>query len=92
MAGTCGKCGGPRDSKQHYCKACFAAYARQRRQTLASAGKRCWTNSMRDRENVTHHFFGPTWLAPRTVPKMIATITASIVWGMCGKMADVPDY
>lgn len=92
-SGNCPKCGGPRDSTQHYCRACFAAYARQRRTTLAKEGKRCWTNARADRTRTNGHaFICPAWLSPKNVPQMIATISASIVWGVCGKMADTPEY
>lgn len=32
--------------------------------------------------------FGPGWLMPR----VLQTVTAAIVWGTCGKMADVQEY
>jgi hypothetical protein len=92
-ARQCSKCGGPRDSDQHYCRACFAAYARARRANLAKEGKRVWTNSRADRPKANgNHFFGPTWLSPHSIPQILATVTASIVWGVCGKMADIPEY
>lgn len=47
-----------------------------------------WENTTKARHNGGYHFFGPSWV----LPKVIATVTASIVWGICGKMADVPEY
>lgn len=38
--------------------------------------------------NGGYHYFGPGWM----LPSVLATVTASIVWGMCGKMADMPEY
>jgi hypothetical protein len=49
---------------------------------------RDWTNSIKDRLNGGHRYFGPGWM----LPKVVATVTASIVWGVCGKMADMPEY
>lgn len=91
---ACAMCGGPRESDQRYCRACFAAYARAHRASIAKQeGKRQWTNTQRDRTRCNgHHFVAPTWLAPKTVPQILATISASIVWGVCGKMADMPEY
>lgn len=50
--------------------------------------KRSWSNSGKDRHNGGYKFCGPGWM----LPKVIATVTASIVWGVCGKMADIPEY
>lgn len=32
--------------------------------------------------------FGPGWL----MPKVLQTVTAAIIWGACGRMADVEEY
>lgn len=32
--------------------------------------------------------FGPGWL----MPKVLHTVTAAIIWGTCGKMADIQEY
>lgn len=91
--GLCCKCGSPRDSEQRYCRACFASYARERRKRLGTEeGKRAWTNARSDRNGHAPALLGPSWLAPKRVPQVFATITASIVWGLCGAMADMPDY
>ena len=64
-------------------------YANLRRRATASyLHKRAWTNTSKDRHNGGYAYFGPGWMLPR----VIATITASIVWGSCGSMADMPEY
>lgn len=50
--------------------------------------QRTWSNSTKDRLNGGYRFCGPGWM----LPKIVATVTASIVWGVCGKMADMPEY
>jgi hypothetical protein len=42
----------------------------------------------RTRRQTAFSFGGPSWM----LPKVLATVTASIVWGVCGQMADVPEY
>lgn len=49
---------------------------------------RDWTNTKEDRYNGGYKHFGPGWLLPR----VLETVTASMVWGICGKMADIPEY
>lgn len=34
----------------------------------------------------------PEWMLPKNGVHVWNTITASIVWGICGQMADVPEY
>lgn len=34
----------------------------------------------------------PDWLLPKNGVHIFNTITASIVWGICGRMADMPEY
>jgi hypothetical protein len=34
----------------------------------------------------------PQWLLPKNGVHIWNTISASIVWGICGQMADMPDY
>lgn len=53
-----------------------------------NTGHRSWSNSRKDRYNGGYTYFGPGWMLPRVV----ATITASIIWGTCGAMADMPEY
>lgn len=50
--------------------------------------KRTWFGGKKDRYNGGYHYFGPGWM----LPAVIATVTASIVWGTCGAMADMPEY
>lgn len=50
--------------------------------------KRTWFGGHKDRYNGGYAYFGPGWMLPRVV----ATVTASIVWGTCGAMADMPEY
>lgn len=50
--------------------------------------KREWKGGLADRYNGGYKHFGPGWLLPR----VLATVTASMVWGICGKMADIPEY
>lgn len=50
--------------------------------------RRDWSNSTRDRYNGGYNFFGPGWL----MPQVLETVTASIIWGICGRMADMPEY
>lgn len=42
----------------------------------------------RRRSQTVFEQYGPSWLMPR----VLATVTASIIWGVCGKMADMPEY
>ena len=89
----CKMCGGERDSYQSYCRKCFAQYAKLRRVQLAREGKRVWTNSTSDRLRANgFHFIGPGWLCQSSVPQVLATISASIVWGLCGRMSDQPEF
>lgn len=53
-----------------------------------NTGYRSWSNSTKDRHNGGYHYFGPGWILPR----VLATVTASVVWGHCGAMADMPEY
>ena len=38
-----------------------------------------------------YRFHVPQWLLPTALPALV-TITQSIVWGICGRMADLPEY
>jgi hypothetical protein len=62
------------------------SYSSRRHADWAHA--RRWTNSTKDRHNGGYAYFGPGW----ALPKVLATVTASIVWGIYGSMADMPDY
>lgn len=53
--------------------------------------KRTWSNSSKDRHNGGYHFFGPGWLLPSAIPNALSTISASIIWGIYGALADVRD-
>ena len=39
-----------------------------------------------------YKFNVPEWMLPKNGVHVFNTITASIVWGICGRMADMPDY
>jgi hypothetical protein len=60
----------------------------QGRQTPLCSPRRNW-NSSKDRNRVAS-FFGPGWLMPN-MTRLMQTISASIIWGTCGKMADMED-
>lgn len=40
------------------------------------------------RSKTVFQSFGPAWL----MPNVLETVSASIIWGICGKMADMPEY
>ena len=63
-------------------------HASARRKRAAWSHARTWNNSSKDRHNGGYAYFGPGWAMPR----VLATVTASIVWGIYGSMADMPDY
>jgi hypothetical protein len=56
--------------------------------------RRTWSNSTADKEarHGKFKFNVPQWLLPKNGVHVFNTITASIVWGLCGRMADVPEY
>lgn len=39
-----------------------------------------------------YKFNVPGWMLPKNGVHIFSTLTASIVWGICGRMADVPEY
>lgn len=53
---------------------------------------RAWTNRADERHKTKFKFHVPDWLLPKNGVHALQTFSASIVWGICGKMADVPDY
>lgn len=57
------------------------------------AQKRTWTNSPDDmaRRSGKGGFHVPEWLLPKNGVHVWNTITASIVWGICGGMSDMDD-
>lgn len=44
------------------------------------------------RNRPKYKFTVPEWLLPKNGVHVFNTLTASIVWGICGKMADMPEY
>ena len=44
------------------------------------------------RNRPKYKFEVPQWLLPKNGVHIFNTITASIVRGICGRMADMPDY
>jgi hypothetical protein len=64
---------------------------RSNRYRPAYVAKRSWTNR-KDERYSKFKFRAPEWLMPRNGVHAFHTWSASIVWGICGKMADVPEY
>lgn len=45
-----------------------------------------------NRNRPKYKFNVPDWLLPKNGYDIFSTISASIVWGICGRMADMPEY
>jgi hypothetical protein len=56
--------------------------------------RRTWSNSTADKDarHGKFKFNVPDWLMPKNGVHVFNTLTASIVWGICGRMADMPEY
>lgn len=65
------------------------AYYKNRPSYMAPS--RTWQNSNADKElrQPKFKFHVPEWLMPKNGVHVWNTLTASIVWGICGKMADM---
>ena len=44
------------------------------------------------RNRPKYKFNVPEWILPKNGVHVFNTLTASIVWGICGRMADMPEY
>ena len=80
---SCSRCGGPRDGNQYYCRPCARIYTQEwrKRHPEYDEGRKVYKNGH-------PKFVGPSWLCPTSIPQIFATISASIVWGLCGHMED----
>lgn len=44
------------------------------------------------RNRPKYRFHVPDWMMPKNGFHVFSTVSASIVWGICGRMADMPEY
>lgn len=50
------------------------------------------TETAYKRNRPKYKFNVPDWMLPKNGIDIWSTLTASIVWGICGRMADMPEY
>lgn len=65
------------------------SYSRAKHASYITVDKRGRQTKVSSHTNgLSFRAFGPGWL----MPKVLQTVTAAIIWGACGRMADVEEY